>query len=438
MNAGGKMISAACARRAVVFALATATVAGAAGCSGSDGAAGMSAARIVVSSSSPVFDTPASTTISGLPADARVTVTASALDHDGQPWTSSAVFTADSAGRVSLAQPSIGGSYQGSDEMGLLETLAPPPGQGAPSPYRTGTSGFDIELRVSVGGHVLAATTMTRQWPTLKPQAETLAGTSIYGELYLPTHYTGRRPAVLVFGGSEGGLAVGEQALQLAAQGYPALALAYFKEPGLPSTLRDIPLEYFVKALNLLARQPGVDPDHLVVWGTSRGSEAALLLGADFPNLVHGVIAAVPSSLVWGSFPAGSAAWTLGGKPLPYASGNDWNQPDPADAQDAVIPVEQIRGPVFLVCGGADRVWASCPYTDAIAARLTRHRFDYPVTALHYPSAGHFGGDLMPYLPRADAASPTEPLVGTGGTELTDLQAEANSWPRLLAFLAQQ
>ena len=241
--------------------------------------------------------------------------------------------------------------------------------------------------------------------------------------------------------GSEGGLnAVSEQGAALAAQGYPALVVAYFGGSGLPSALQEVPLEYFVKALSLLAKQPGVDPTHLLVWGTSRGSEAALLLGADFPDLVHGVIAGVPSSVAWGSYPeSGSAAWTLGGKPVAYAAfPADWNQPDPADAQDAVIPVERIDGPIFLVCGEADRIWASCPYTDAITARLARYHFGYPVIALHYPAAGHYGGDLIPYLPFADAASPTTDLASSGGTELADQQAEANSWPRLLAFLAQQ
>ena len=42
-----------------------------------------------------------------------------------------------------------------------------------------------------------------------------------------------------MFGGSEGGLSgvVIEAAALLAARGYPALALAYFHEPGLPPTL---------------------------------------------------------------------------------------------------------------------------------------------------------------------------------------------------------
>lgn len=57
----------------------------------------------------------------------------------------------------------------------------------------------------------------------------------------------------------------------MAARGYPTLALAYFKEPGLPPLMRDIPLEYFVTALTLLGRQDGVDSSKLVIAGASGG-----------------------------------------------------------------------------------------------------------------------------------------------------------------------
>ena len=82
---------------------------------------------------------------------------------------------------------------------------------------------------------------------------------------------------MLVFGGSGGGLMT--SAALLAARGYPSLALAYFKAPGLPQTLHNIPLEYFAKALRVLRAQPGVDPDHVLVVGESRGGEWSASVG---------------------------------------------------------------------------------------------------------------------------------------------------------------
>jgi pimeloyl-ACP methyl ester carboxylesterase len=87
------------------------------------------------------------------------------------------------------------------------------------------------------------------------------------------------------------------QAAVLASRGHPALAVAYFGLPGLPATLTRIPLEYFATALRWLARQPGVNSDRIIVVGTSRGSEAAQLLGVHYPDLVHSVVALSPSSV---------------------------------------------------------------------------------------------------------------------------------------------
>jgi predicted esterase len=102
--------------------------------------------------------------------------------------------------------------------------------------------------------------------------------------------------------------------------------LAYFKAPGVPQKLLNIPLEYFRGALAWLERQPEVDAQRTAVLGISRGSEAALLLGVHYRDLVHGVFALMPSSVVncgirdYTAPDCIGAAWTLGGKPLPYGS----------------------------------------------------------------------------------------------------------------------
>ena len=79
---------------------------------------------------------------------------------------------------------------------------------------------------------------------------------------------------------------------------------------------------------------------------------------------------------------------------LDYNSGD----PHPADAPNSVIPVEQIKGPIFTVCGELDALWHSCGYSAAITARLTAHHVSYPRTALEYPDAGHLVGGLDIFL----------------------------------------
>lgn len=232
---------------------------------------------------------------------------------------------------------------------------------------------------------------------------------------------------MIVIGGSEGGEPVVLGAL-LASHGFPALALAYFGEPGLPQTLTNVPLEYFRTALKWLARQPNVDPARVELVGGSRGGEGARLIAATYPSLVHAVAALVPCSFVNPGNPPTlppSPAWTLDGKAVPFSTATRYPG-NPPQSPDAVIPVERISGPVFLVGGGADGVWPSAAYVRTIVARLAaRGRHD--VTSLVYPRAGHFAA-APPYYPWSDPRA--------GGSPQADAAAQAATWPKLLRFLA--
>ncbi|HEV8651697.1 MAG TPA: acyl-CoA thioester hydrolase/BAAT C-terminal domain-containing protein [Actinomycetes bacterium] len=390
-----------------------------------------------VSPQTALLDQPVTVSVRGLPAGARATVAATATDAGGTTWSASAQFQATSAGVVSLDQPSLGGSYAGVNPMGLFELMAPPP-DSTPTVFLSPDAGYDVTLQATVGGRVAAGATARRQGPAAVGVVEKElrpARGEIYGNLYLPKNTAARRPAVLVFGGSDGGLSISFAAALLAAHGYPSLALAYFNEPGLPQGLDNIRLEYFTNALGVLRAQPGVDPRHVLVMGASRGGEAALLLGAYFPRLVNGVIAGVPSSVVNPSIPdTTQPAWTLHGRPLPAVSPSDFWRPTPPGKPQAVIAVERIRGPVLLTCGALDLRWPSCDHTDAITARLAARQFAYPVTALRYPDAGHLVGGLTAYF----NSLTDDALTTFGGTVAGVQAAQADAHAKLLVFLASQ
>ena len=205
----------------------------------------------------------------------------------------------------------------------------------------------------------------------------------LVGVLFTPRVRT-RRPAVLVFGGSEGGNGMIDAAAVLAAHGYPTLALAYFGDPGLPSQLVNVPLEYFARAVRVLRRVPEVDPARIAVMGASRGGELALLLAATFPHLIHGAIGLVPSD-----------------DRLPGARGR-------AQGLDAARQAPAARGDPRRADHrpGADRraraTTASGPRGESveqIERRLTAHRFRFPHQGLVYEHAGHLIGSALPYLP---------------------------------------
>jgi dienelactone hydrolase len=271
-----------------------------------------------------------------------------------------------------------------------------------------------VSLSVVAGGKTIARARVARRLapPDVRVRHFTVRRDGIEAFLYEP-RVRGRRPAVVAFGGSEGRNSMFDVAATLAGHGYPALALAYFREPGLPQELHDIPLEYFARAVRMMQRVPEVDPAHVVVMGDSRGGELALLLGSTFPRLIHGAIGLVPSATVWPAPAANLAAWTLHGKRI---------RPQP-------IRVERIRGPVLTAGAGDDRVWASGPSVRTIERRLRTHRFRFFHEGVVYARAGHLIGTPLPYQPASTDAS------SYGGTPRANEAAREDLWPRILRFL---
>jgi hypothetical protein len=67
-----------------------------------------------------------------------------------------------------------------------------------------------------------------------------------------------------------------------------------------------------------------------------------------------------------------------------------------ADVPAAVIPVEQIKAPILLACGGQDLTWHSCGFSHAIVDRLAAHNAAAPRSLYAYPQAGHDVGWMLP------------------------------------------
>jgi dienelactone hydrolase len=322
----------------------------------------------------------------------------------GPGGSSSTPVRADAHGTVTL---------RGAAAIAVIERMRPPRAQSFAHPY----FGVRVDqrpepLRLALGG---ARVMVLRRGapPGLESKVLTVAHDGLAGYFYTPggPH---RRSALIVIGGSEGGISGIQEAALLAAHGHPALALGYFDEPGLPQRLGNIPLEYFARAFRWLARQDGVDPHRMVISGGSRGSEAALVMGADYPQLVRGVLAMVPSADVNVGLEGAPDAWRLHGRPVP----------------EGPIAVERIRGPVLTVSAGEDAVWNSTHFAQRIQRRRAAHHVAYHDIALHYPRAGHAIAEPFPSLP---PANPDD--NGTGGTAGADAAARHDLWPRILDFM---
>ena len=292
---------------------------------------------------------------------------------------------------------------------------------------------------------VLCATPSNAQ-PVAQPVQIHVTEQGLVADLYVPANSRGRRPALIILGGSEGGLgsaAAGDSRV-LARHGYVTLHLAYFDAPGLPKDLGLIPLEYFNTAIDWLRRRPEVDPERIGIEGGSIGSEVALIVAANNPE-IKVVVATMPTGIVWPGIvhtdgPPPST-FTFRGKPLPdlpygypftsiydlYAKGLLALDQHP----DAIIPVEQIQGPIMLVCGKSDTLWPSCPMAEQVRDRLKAKHFQHRVELLEYADAGHavFGARWTPDTPNmADWPK-------LGGTVEGNRAARQESWQRALDFV---
>lgn len=256
-----------------------------------------------------------------------------------------------------------------------------------------------------------------------------------------------RGPALIVLGGSEGGER-GAQGIgrAFAREGYGVLALAWFKAPGLPEQLEEVPLEYFDRAVAWLTAQPLADSRRIGLYGISKGGETALLVATRRPE-IKAVVAAAPSSVVWqginqADYSRVRSSFSLAGKPVaflpydmtaPFTSVHDLYQRSltalPAHP-DAIIPVERIAGPVLLLSGKADTLWPSTALADQVITRLDAHRFAHAHEHIAYADAGHAATIPFPAgTPNVDA-----PFRNMGGTEAGNAFARRDAWTRMVAF----
>ena len=355
--------------------------------------------------------TPVHVSISGLPAAGLVIVQARTVDGKGRPWESAAVFRASAGGTLNLATSvPVSGSYHTADAGGLLWSLHPAFTTSPDTTFATSAAGFTVRLQVLIGGQVRAAATLQRRLP-VTASTQTVDEDGFAGTLYTPAAVRPGAPAVVVLGGYPatedmlgaypGGGKDVSVALGLAMSGYPALAVGYYDQPGLPKCQCSTPLEYFARAVGWLRAQPAGRGRPVVLYGASDGAQAALLTASYLPHLANAVVASSPTDVIHSAYGGTGPGWTFDGKPLETGR---------------LIPVSKIRVPLLIGDGGHDAVWDSAGSASAIVAELDRSPGHAPVTNLYYPGAGHYYFGMFPYYPFF-----TNALLG--GT------VQANAWP---------
>lgn len=413
------------------------------------------------------IDQPVHIRLAGFAPDQRVTLQAQMQDEGKQTWRSEATFKADAAGVIDVStQPPLTGAYTGVDGMGLFWSMAPVDEGNAPVAFSKCTlAPLTVTFTALAAEQIVATATLDRLFIAPGVTCTPVREQGLVGSLFQPAG-NGPFPGVLVVGGSEGGIFSSEQrAALLAAQGYAALALAYFALETLPGELVNIPLEYFGTALAWLQRQPTIRGDQVAAVGGSKGGELVLLLATCYPQL-KAVVAYLPSNVVWNGVVRGqddpvqwSSSWSWQGEPLPFLARAPMNQlqeqmargeaislrplyehplADHTAMTQAMILVEQSQAAILLISGGDDQFWPSSPMAELVMERLHRSQYPYPFAHLSYPAAGH--GIGLPHLP-ATVNQMRHPIRGlllrSGGNTVANAQARVDAWARMVEFVGE-
>lgn len=414
--------------------------------------------------------------VSGAAPGSLVTVRA-VTARDGGDWAAQATFLAGADGSVDLeAQAPVSGDYRVADAMGLFWSQQREPGTtGSAEPRdvdrpiltvltawaEQGTGRLD---EAGDGAPAARDAVEVTQWLRGDDVARTeIRADGLVGTLFRPAQ-EGALPTVIVLNGSGGGINEA-RAAQYASRGIQALALGYFRAPGLPDHISRTPLEYFERALRYVASELTPQGGRALVSGQSRGGELSVLLAATYPDLVLGIAPFVPGAFVFGAQGAADPAegwsgptWTRDGEPLEHlwhdnagVTWQPWNDvPPPTRHRDVYvdglhdrelarasrIPIELFRGPVACVSGLDDRAWPSSMASRLVLDTLARHQHTSERLHLDYEEAGH--GIALPHLPSTDIER-VHPVSGVrysnGGTPRGNALASADSFEQVCAFI---
>ncbi len=391
--------------------------------------------------------------VSSLKPNQPVIIRVSAQDANGKLWQSFAGFYADRSGTIDLSKHApTNGTYSGVNAMGLIQSM-----NVAGADYnraRFATKRVEpilFKFSLEIDGKVIESIEIKRSFLKSNVKMSDVREDGLVGTLFAPADKK-NLPAVIVLGGSEGGVSSEDVAAMLANHGYVALALAYFGAEGLPPSLEEIPLEYFKKAIDFLQQKDFVRKVGVAILGTSKGAEAALLVASKYKE-VQAVVAYAPSSVAWSCIcnAREKSSWSFAGKPVPaiqFANSPTYLPPQgfpispkenyqyrldkATNVNEATIQVERINGAILLISGEDDQLWMSTAFGEMIMKRLKKFKHRFSSQHLIYKSAGHLIGKA--FLPSGST------LIGngrlqTGGTLEGNAAAQEDSWAKVLKFL---
>ncbi|KAK9976107.1 hypothetical protein ABG768_021313 [Culter alburnus] len=391
--------------------------------------------------------------VTNLPPSQKVTLHSLLQSEDNDLWEAFGHYISDEHGTVTgIKDESLGGTYEGTEPMGLLWSMRPIPGsqQGLRLRKRDVLSPTVVQISV-YSGHLSQgfsqktplASSVTERWH-VAPGVKRLniREEEIQGTLFLPPG-PGPYPGVLDLWGAGGGLVEYRSAL-LASHGFASMAVDYFSPKELQ--LQHIDISYFEKAYKVLKNHPAIEKDRLAVLGLSFGSIITLSIVA-YSNVIKPqcCVCINGSHLI----PFDKNLFELieeMKKNVDKLRLNEENQvihrdvilttpPDPP----VKVDIGRINCPLLLVTAADDQAFPAVESAEDIEIMMEKAGNRQLLEVLTYPESGHL--IEPPYSPHFRATNINLQLTKQkvvalwGGQTKPHAYAQEDSWNNILAFL---
>ena len=246
----------------------------------------------------------------GFQPNTPITIQSSLVCPDeGFDFQSYAHIYADKDGCFDLkTTESVGGTYQGVDEMGLFWSMV----KRENAPFNrcilaNGSRDLHYNFKAFLG-HITddelekessISSTDCQRYVSRNVKRVPLENGSVFGTLFLPEESANKTTTVVstpkklpviitITGGIKRGNVHEHFASFLAHHGFATLALAFFGVKGMPNkNYQDSPIkvEYFEEAVEFLQQCDDIDPERIGVFGLSKGGDLALSMMAHLPQI---------------------------------------------------------------------------------------------------------------------------------------------------------
>ncbi|KAG8012404.1 Acyl-coenzyme A thioesterase 4 [Nibea albiflora] len=378
-----------------------------------------------------------------VPPGFQLTIHAFHKCDDGHSWEAFGHYTANAAGAVNVSEdPSLGGTYSGVEQMGLLWSLRPVPGSKPGLRMRKMNVQTPMEVSISVyQGHQtegfmdqvpLASVVVERWYMAPGVRRVPITEDALTATLFLPSG-PGPFPGVLDLWGG-GGKLVEYRAALLASHGFASMALDYLTPKIAIETGKIVDNQYFETAYRVLEQHPQVLGSRIAMLGLSLGTSVTLKL-----SVYSQVIKAQQEAENTQTSENQNAGKTRINEEE-HVIWRDLLLPIPTDPT-LKVDVGRLQCPLLLVVGEDDQNWPAYESAMDMKEMMEKAGNSHLLTVLSYPNAGHL--IEPPYTPHARFSkfitvhSRQRVMVLWGGETAAHSRAQEDAWRKMLIFLRE-